>query len=480
MKQKKTNYFLGGLPGMIKKNHVSICMCVICSVLTILLFNSEKAVQIFGYTYVFTFRDFPIILVSGLCGVPGILCVYIAFLYESLKNQSFFYSISIYLITALYISHSAKKGRYRYARFSLIITPITALLLGDIWWIVINLTNGSGIYLQDPVKYLMYFAGVIPECTLTSLTLGVFYRYFPDKIKEIFPLGKYNTKNYFSKSSNRQKGSTTIQNRITSMIIVFAGAVTVASIAISIHLIPTIDLNAYSISLTDENNFSSSENLGDYFDQNGVGLDKENASRKEQKQQIMDAMTNETITFDAGLLSPQYNLPLIMNNKWYSLAYFVKFIMMLGALIVPICLIARIYASHFLAVPIEKLTLATKAFANDGPDELENNALAIHDLNIHTNDEVEELYHVFESTTDATINYITYIQQEQKLEEELKIAKAASEAKSSFLSNMSHEIRTPINAVLGLNEIVMREYKNRHFFRTVSVSRMLQRHFLGL
>ena len=148
----------------------------------------------------------------------------------------------------------------------------------------------------------------------------------------------------------------------------------------------------------------------------------------------MDAMNNETITFDAGLLSPQYNLPLIMNNNWYSLAYFVKFIMMLGALIVPICLIARIYASHFLAVPIEKLTLATKAFANDGPDELENNALAIHDLNIHTNDEVEELYHVFESTTDATINYITYIQQEQKLEEELKIAKAASEAKSSFLS----------------------------------------------
>ncbi len=34
---------------------------------------------------------------------------------------------------------------------------------------------------------------------------------------------------------------------------------------------------------------------------------------------------------------------------------------------------------------------------------------------------------------------------------------AESEAKSSFLSNMSHEIRTPINAVLGMNEMILRE-----------------------
>ena len=37
---------------------------------------------------------------------------------------------------------------------------------------------------------------------------------------------------------------------------------------------------------------------------------------------------------------------------------------------------------------------------------------------------------------------------------------AASEAKSSFLSNMSHEIRTPINAILGMNEIILRESSN--------------------
>ena len=39
---------------------------------------------------------------------------------------------------------------------------------------------------------------------------------------------------------------------------------------------------------------------------------------------------------------------------------------------------------------------------------------------------------------------------------------AANEAKSSFLSNMSHEIRTPINAVLGMNEMILRECEDKN------------------
>ena len=45
--------------------------------------------------------------------------------------------------------------------------------------------------------------------------------------------------------------------------------------------------------------------------------------------------------------------------------------------------------------------------------------------------------------------------------QQLKVASdtalAASQAKSQFLAQMSHEIRTPINAVLGMNEMILRE-----------------------
>ena len=44
-----------------------------------------------------------------------------------------------------------------------------------------------------------------------------------------------------------------------------------------------------------------------------------------------------------------------------------------------------------------------------------------------------------------------------RLREARRIAERSSAAKSEFLATMSHEIRTPINAVMGMNEIVLRE-----------------------
>jgi len=57
----------------------------------------------------------------------------------------------------------------------------------------------------------------------------------------------------------------------------------------------------------------------------------------------------------------------------------------------------------------------------------------------------------------AMLTVRPYVRQQGELLEEKVRAESANHAKSDFLANMSHEIRTPINAVLGMNEMILRE-----------------------
>lgn len=59
--------------------------------------------------------------------------------------------------------------------------------------------------------------------------------------------------------------------------------------------------------------------------------------------------------------------------------------------------------------------------------------------------------------TEQNHRLLDALRKEKRSQQE---AEAANMAKSSFLENMSHEIRTPINAILGMNEMILREEKD--------------------
>ena len=57
------------------------------------------------------------------------------------------------------------------------------------------------------------------------------------------------------------------------------------------------------------------------------------------------------------------------------------------------------------------------------------------------------------------VRYMMKKREAENLEREKVLANTANRAKSEFLSNMSHEIRTPINAIMGMDEMILRESK---------------------
>ena len=68
---------------------------------------------------------------------------------------------------------------------------------------------------------------------------------------------------------------------------------------------------------------------------------------------------------------------------------------------------------------------------------------------IHNDQDYGRLYALSDETE--------HIHYTEELERQKTIADEANAAKSRFLANMSHEIRTPINAVIGMDEMILRE-----------------------
>ncbi|MCR5618745.1 MAG: response regulator [Lachnospiraceae bacterium] len=110
-----------------------------------------------------------------------------------------------------------------------------------------------------------------------------------------------------------------------------------------------------------------------------------------------------------------------------------------SVIIVAIALIIGIFWVKSIIKPLTKMTEVAFRYANGDYSQM---------MEVDSTDEVGRLSKSLQTMSNA-------------LTDQIRIADEANKAKSNFLSNMSHEIRTPITAVLGFNEMILRESDDR-------------------
>ncbi|MBQ3567001.1 MAG: response regulator [Oscillospiraceae bacterium] len=79
---------------------------------------------------------------------------------------------------------------------------------------------------------------------------------------------------------------------------------------------------------------------------------------------------------------------------------------------------------------------------------------------------VSAIFTMLSKRTATTMNNLRAAYEKTRetdaLRHEKILAENANRAKSDFLANMSHEIRTPINAIIGMNEMILRECEDKN------------------
>lgn len=418
---------------------IDLFMIVSASLLTILydrqiLYVDNMNQVLAGFYYIFKY--IPIILVTALGGaVPGMISVLAVFIYKSIAYSSFSYLCFIYLMVSLITDTLARKRFFSNVPKTVLTTMFLQILTGNFWGIILLLLARGKVTDLSALTHVLFFLNELPGCFIGCMIVYAIFRFLPNDRKLKLGNGKYYVDDRFLSEDERYEveGKSKI-GAVVMQIIVFEAIVLGLSAELASNtLIPIIKVNAWESSQS--------------ADQNDRWNDITNAEMLESRVSI--SMLEEMALSTEELTTNGYSLR--------STAFSVKLAMLISIIVIPLAIFVNRYAQRRIARPIRTLSKAVTGIYNSNDTNIDANVAEVHNLHISTGDEIEELYHAVDLTIYRLMEYIDLVKARQNIEDQLNIEKSANEAKSRFLSNISHEIRTPINAVLGFDEMILRE-----------------------
>ena len=345
--------------------------------------------------------------------------------------------------------------------------------------VFIQLTSFSTDYTGNGLFTLCL--GVAPEVAAAVFTQFLFFRFVPDKIKKYVGKAYVYTEEYENSQEFLAGGHSVLKRQI--MLMTMSEAVLLSFFAV---LLSNAQMSQYArsqrqrmfemrtIALSEEQ--MDSLDVSDDSESGDDGSDEADAENEESEYYDPDAVDPYRPTFklsqkyDNGEIDQEGRMFELSDDQIdrisdnFSLSDSDIIIMDLQLGLIVLC-IAMPLAMFFNSIIVRRVVTPIKTMSSVMNDyfseEEEKRPELLEKLkNIQLkdkNNEILQINNAMQQMIGDMTNYINAVQREKELEAELQIAEARSEAKSVFLSNMSHEIRTPINAVLGMNEMILRE-----------------------
>lgn len=400
----------------------------------------------------FSVSELLMFVTAGLCGpVLGMAAFLAAFtIYACTRSSMAYFTIVLLLGMVLFLLF-ALNGFFRKLWNTVIAIIVTSIICGGVDYLALDILQNydfTSFSIQHAWKFV---AGDAVETILAGFALYFFFRFVPDSVKTFFPNGRLYVRDY-KEDHQKKKLFYGVRVKLNITTTVEAVLLIVAAVVLVNILFPDLQrmlTSQFNRSAVEKEVSDTNQRLKEGKPPAAPGS-SDNSSGNPKPGDEKKSISVEDMQ----------NVKFVYNS--YSIAFDIKLLMMLTCLAVPIAILVNFMAEYTISRPLHTLSDYMRGYTRHIGEEDNEYIGKIHSLNVKANDEIGDLYFSIDNTVSAMEVYVNDLKTKQKLENDLKVAKAASDAKSSFLSNMSHEIRTPINAVLGMNEMILRESDDKN------------------
>lgn len=142
--------------------------------------------------------------------------------------------------------------------------------------------------------------------------------------------------------------------------------------------------------------------------------------------------------------------------------FFVEMLSLFLGFFILIFVFVRWLVEYHIVLPVNSIALSTGTFAYDSENARVNSIERIHDLKIHTGDEVENLYHAIAKTSDDSMKYVADVQ--KKTQELAQMQNALIIVLADIVESRDENTGAHVRKTARYTEIILNSLRKKGYY----------------